>query len=214
MFRAAFVVCLVISTLQSIEAQSDWTLKTNKEGIEVFVKDMEGSKLKAIRVKCTLPATASQLVAVVFDVNTGAEWMYSTKSSSLLKQVSPAELYYYAEVSVPWPASNRDFIAHLIATQDPVSKVVTIDGPTVPDYVPVKKSIVRIHHSRGKWVITPAANNTIQIDYTLEVDPGGSIPAWLINLFATKGPFETFKNLKKQIKKPAYANIHLPFIIE
>ncbi|MFT3823634.1 MAG: START domain-containing protein [Chitinophagaceae bacterium] len=197
------------------EAQDNWTLKTDKEGIAVYMKSLENSKLKVIRVICTLPATPAQLVAVILDVNTGAEWVYSTKSSVLLKKVSPSELYYYSEVSVPWPVSNRDFVSHLIATQDPVTKVVTIDGPTLPNYIPPKDGIVRVgERSSGKWVITARQPRLIHVEYTLQVDPAGSLPAWLVNLFAAKGPFETFKNLKEQLKKPAYANVKLPFIVD
>lgn len=196
-------------------AQDSWTLKTNKEGIAVYMKPLENSKLRVIKVICTLPATPSQLVAVILDVNTGAEWVYSTRKSILLKKVSSSELYYYSEVNVPWPVSNRDFISHLIATQDPVTKVVTIDGPTIPDYIPSKDGIVRVgQRSSGKWVITAKQPKQIQVEYTLQVDPAGSLPAWLVNLFAAKGPFETFKNLKEQLKKPVYANVKLPFIVD
>jgi hypothetical protein len=46
------------------------------------------------------------------------------------------------------------------------------------------------------------------------VDPGGSIPAWLINMFATKGPYESVDAMRKHVLKPAYANVHLPFITD
>jgi len=105
-------------------------------------------------------------------------------------------------------------VAHLITTQDPQTKVVTINGPTVADYVPEKKNIVRVHRSYGKWIISPAGNKTVKVDYTLETDPGGSIPAWLVNMFATKGPMESFRKLKLHLQKPAYQNIHLPFITD
>jgi len=159
-------------------------------------------------------SSLSQLVAVLLDVKTAPEWVYSTKSCVLLKQVSPSELYYYSEVTIPWPASNRDFIAHLITVQESQTKVVTVYGPTAPDLVPVKKDIVRVRRSEGKWVLTPTAHHTVKIVYTLHVDPGGNIPAWLVNMFATKGPHESFKSLKVQLKKPAYANVRLSFIKE
>jgi hypothetical protein len=54
----------------------------------------------------------------------------------------------------------------------------------------------------------------ILIDFTLFADPAGSIPSWLVNMFSNLGPFETFKKLKIQIKKPEYQNVHLPFIID
>lgn len=192
--------------------QDTWTLKTNKDGIAIYTKTIENSNYKGIRVKCSLPATLSQFVAVIMDVNTATEWLYSTKSSTLLKQISPAEVYYYSEVGLPWPLSNRDFVCHLTARQDPRTKVVTIDGPVVPDYVPQKEGIVRVTHSSGKWIITPAENNTVNIEYTLEADPGGSIPAWLVNLFVTKGPMESFKKLKNQINKPQYKKAQYAFI--
>jgi hypothetical protein len=217
MYMNKLIISFCLTMLASLpgKAQEDWKLKVNKEGIEIYTKpSILNAKLKAIRVRCVLPATLSQLVAIVLDVNTGAEWVYSTKSSTLLKQVSPAEVYYYSEVELPWPCSNRDFIAHLTARQDPRTKVVTIDGPTVDGMVPEKKNIVRVSRSSGKWIITPLPNRSVRIDYTLETDPGGSLPAWLVNLFVTKGPMETFRKLKEQVQKPAYRNVKLPFIVE
>ena len=207
---------IVVSVLYSLGGygQENWELKTEKEGIAIFTRNFPDSKYKGVKVECELDATLSQLVAVILDVNTGADWVYSTKSSILLKQISPSELYYYSEVNIPWPVSNRDFIAMLKVTQDAHTRIVTIDGPTFPDYIPPKKDIVRVNRAEGKWVITPLTRNHIKIEYTLRMDPGGNIPAWLINLFATKGPYESFKNLKRQIQKPAYANAHLPFITD
>jgi hypothetical protein len=205
------ITSLVLLISMVSYAQQNWTLKTNKDGIAIYTKTIENSNYKGIKVKCALPATLSQFVAVIMDVNTATEWLYATKSSSLLKQVSPAEVYYYSEVGLPWPLSNRDFVCHLTASQDPNSKVVTIDGPVVPNYIPQKEGIVRVTHSSGKWVITPAGN-MVNIEYTLEADPGGSIPAWLVNLFVTKGPMESFKKLKTQINQPQYKRAQYAFI--
>lgn len=206
-FSTAMLLCLFC------KGQDDWKLKQNKDGIEIYTKPLENSHLKGIKVKCALPVTLSQLVTVIMDVNTAVEWVYSTKSSSLLKKTSPSELYYYSEVSLPWPINNRDFVAHLKVSQDPHSKVVTIDGPVIPNYIPEKKDIIRVRSSYGKWVLTPQKNN-VKIEYTLETDPGGSLPAWLVNLFVAKGPHETFVKLKQQLQKAEYKNATLAFIKE
>ncbi len=52
------------------------------------------------------------------------------------------------------------------------------------------------------------------MEYTLRMDPGGDIPAWLFNLFVTKGPVESFENLKVQLQKPDYVNARFPFITD
>lgn len=194
------------------QKEEDWKLKTNRDGIAVYCKPLQGSKYKSVKVECTLAASLSQIVTVLFDIKTSTEWVYSTKSCILLKQITPLELIYYSEVSIPWPVSNRDFVAHLKAAQDARTKVVTIDGPAVPGYVPVKPGIVRVVQSEGKWIITPIAKNLSKIEYTLHVDPGGSVPAWLINLFAAKGPYETFKRLRNHLKKPEYRNVKIPIV--
>jgi hypothetical protein len=180
--------------------------------MKVYTRTFPDSKFKAIQVEIELDATLSQLVALLMDVNTASEWLYSTKTSVLLKQLSPSELVYYSEVRLPWPMSNRDFIARLKVTQDTKTKVVTIDGPTMPDYIPVKDGIVRVTKAAGRWVITPVGARHIKVRYTLRTDPGGDLPAWLFNLFATKGPTESFQNLKEQLKKPEYVHARLSYI--
>jgi len=115
-------------------------------------------------------------------------------------------LYYYAEVNLPWPAANRDFVAHLTVIQNPDTKTVTIDGPAVPGFVPIKKDVVRIDNSVGKWIITPLEGGRTQVEYSIHVDPGGSLPSWLVNMFATEVPMHIFKNMRLQLQKPAYRN--------
>jgi hypothetical protein len=211
--RIAFLLLFLLN-LAIANAEEPWALSTNKEGIKVYTRHVANSKIKAIKVECILNASAAQLVAVLMDINTCGEWVYHTKSTNLIKQVSPAELYYYSEVQVPWPVHNRDFIAHIKVTQDATTKVVTINAPCISDMVPVKDGIVRIEHSVGKWIITPIDNNQVKVEYTLHVDAGGSVPAWLLNMFITQGPTESFKKLKVQLQKPAYKNTHLSYIID
>ena len=209
-----FIILILAGVGYRGYGQDDWTLRTEKEGISIYTRTFPDSKFRAIRVELELEASLSRMVAVLLDVNAGVDWVYATKSSVLLKQVSPTELFYYSEVSIPWPFGNRDFIAQLKVTQDSETRVVTVDGPTVSDYLPEKKDIVRVARSEGKWVLTPVGAGRIRVEYTLRMDPGGDIPAWLFNLFATKGPMESFEKLKEQLKKPAYAGARFSFIVE
>ena len=212
MYKVLFIFLLLFIKLMPASAGIDWKLNTEKDGIKVYTSVVPDSKIKAIKVECEVTATASQLVTILMDIKNAPEWVYHTKSCSLIKQVSPSELYYYSEVTLPWPVKNRDFVSHLTVSQDHNTKVVTVDGPVVNDLVPVKDNIVRINHSNGKWVITPLGNGQVKIEYSLHVDPGGDLPAWLINMFATEGPMQIFKNLKTELQKPAYKNANLPFI--
>ncbi|MDR6941197.1 START domain-containing protein [Mucilaginibacter pocheonensis] len=214
MYKKISLLLLFLLSLTIANAEEPWALSTNKDGVKVYTRHVSNSKIKAIKVECQFDASAAQLVAVLLDIKGSIEWVYHTKSVSLIKQVSPSELYYYSEVSIPWPLHNRDFIAHIKVTQDPVTRVVTVDAPCLPDMVPVKDGIVRIEHSVGKWIITPVDNNHVKIEYTLHLDAGGSVPAWLLNMFITQGPTESFKKLKVQLQKPAYKNVKLAYITD
>ena len=214
MFKRLIFLLISISTFSTVYAQENWKLSTEKDGVKVFTKSILTSKVKALKIETALNASASQLVAVIMDVEKGKEWVYSTKSCVLLKQVSPSELYYYSEVILPWPAQNRDFIAHIMVSQNPSTKIITVDAPCVTGYVPEKANIVRIQKSLGKWIITPISKSQVKIEYTLAVDPAGSIPAWLVNLVASQGPLETFKKLRTQLLKTEYQNVKLSYIID
>jgi START domain len=182
-----------------------------KEGIKIYASPYEDSKIKALKVTCTVDATISQMAAVLLDIKSQDEWFYHTKSNVLL-QVSPSELYYYAELSFPFPFSNRDFIEHIKVSQNLLTKIMTMEVQNVPDYILPRHGLVRVMKSHCKWTVAPAGKSCITIEFILFADPAGSIPVWLINMFSIYGPFETFIKLKEQLKKPEYTNARFPFI--
>lgn len=209
---AAFLFSFLLVSMFSFG--QDWKLRTDKNGIRVYSKQVPGSRINALRVESDFAASASQLVAVILDINTSTDWLYGTKSATLLKTVSPAEVYYYSEVSFPWPASNRDFVAHIKVNQNPATKVVNVHAENVAALVPEKPGIVRVKQSIGNWYITPLDRNHIHVQYELQVDPAGALPAWLVNMLSTKGPFESFKNLRTQLERPVYASARFNFIAD
>jgi hypothetical protein len=200
----SLLLFLIISLLDNAHAQPRWTLASDQDGIKVYTRPVADSKVKAVRVTCTLAASATQTVAAILDIKTCNEWVYHSKQNVLIKQNSPTDLIYYSEVEVPWPAENRDYVVHVQVEQNPQTKVVTVNSPCIPGFVAEKKGIVRISRSVGRWTITPVSKNLVKAEYVLEVDPMGDIPAWLINLFASKGPHETFRKLKTHVQKDVY----------
>ena len=210
---AIFLVFILLFTgFNPAFAQDNWSLSVNREGIQVYTRPIENSKIKAIKVVTNLHATSSQLVAAILDIQTCNKWVYQSTENVLIKQVSPLELIYYSRVDVPWPVEDRDYVVHINIEQHPQTKVITVYSPCIPGYVAEKKNIVRISHTVGKWTITPIGKNQVKAEYMLEVDPMGSIPAWLTNLFATKGPLETFRNLKVHVQKEVYKKAHFKLI--
>jgi START domain len=215
MFKQIVYGCLIVvlsSASFQVKGQDRWVLKTDKDGIQLYTKSVKGSPYKALKTVCTLQTSLSSVAAVLLDVKRSQEWVYGTSSCSILKQESPTVVYYYAEMGMPWPVTNRDFIVRISMTQDPVSKVITVLAENKPDYIPENKKLVRIPNSSGKWLIEPLGNGRVRVEYQLYVDPGGNVPATLVNMFSAKGPIESFNNLRKQTTLKEYANAVIPFI--
>nr|WP_295922153.1 START domain-containing protein [uncultured Dyadobacter sp.] len=209
MKRITLLLLALLSAFSAF-AQNKWKLIADEQQIRIYSQAVPESKIKAIKVDCVVDASLPQMVALLLDVEAGTDWVYKTKSCTLVKRVSPTDLYYHSEISLPWPLDNRDFVAHLRATQDPASRVVTVDGPVVAGMVPHKKNVVRVTDSKGRWILTPSPGK-VRIEYTLHTDPGGYLPAWAVNAFAAEGPMETFKKMKEQLKLPKYRNASLTF---
>ncbi|MDR3716594.1 MAG: START domain-containing protein [Puia sp.] len=194
-------------------SQNTWTLKKDKDSIKVYNRGDEQSKFKELKVEMDLKASLSDLAAVILDIGDYKDWSFNTRTSYVIKQVSPSELYFYSEIESPWPADNRDLTLHLVITQEPVGKTMKINIRTVTGLVPPKPNTVRVPMSDETWVVTRMDKTQIRIAYQLKLDPGGALPAWLINTFSVKGPFETFKHLREQVRQPRYRNAVVPFIV-
>lgn len=213
MLKSLFIFSFLFIFCTTVYGQRTWKFDGERDGIKIYTSLLGNSKIKAVRAQCSFKAKLSQVVALIVDVEAGVDWVYHTKSSKLIKTVSPSELYYYSEISLPWPLQNRDFVAHLSVSQNPETKIVVIDAPSISGYIEPKKDIIRVKNSSSKWIITPLPNDIIKVECTLLVDPGGNLPVWLINMFATEGPFQIFKKLRTQSQLPAYKNASLAYIV-
>jgi hypothetical protein len=182
-------------------AQENWTLRKDDNGIAVYSRMLSNEKYKEIRVTCEFNATAEQLIKILQDVNHHKEWVYKTTNSYLISKKNKDTLYYYSVIALPWPVSNRDAAVQLSIGRNHDDKNITIMVRSIPSLVPKKSNLIRIPNSLGTYMVTALPNNHIKIDYTLTVDPGGTIPAWLVNYTATVGPYNTFLKLKQLVER-------------
>jgi len=197
--KISWVILLTSAILTSF-GQYKWKLSKDKDGIKIYVSENPRSKFKSIKVECTFPGTFDKLIAVLTDVSHLKDWVYNTKTSYLIKKITPYDLYYYTETSIPWPMSNRDAVVHLKIIKDTSQSFVKVSSTSENRSVPEKEGKVRIVYSLVNWYVTMPTTKTISIIYTFEADPGGSLPAWLANSFADKAPFESFKKLSEMLK--------------
>lgn len=196
------ILCLFLFSIcaAATHAQYDWKLSKDKDGIKVYESETKNSNFRSIKVECVLQGTYDKLMTVLNDVSRHKEWVYNSKGSNILKRNSPYDFYYYTETSIPWPMSNRDAVIHLTMTRDSLNRFLKVTAVGVPNFIPEKNGKVRVPRSSINWYVTMPSSTSVRIVYTFEADPGGSMPAWLVNMFADKGPYESFKKLSEILK--------------
>src|SRR5471030_191672 len=91
-----FITLMMIAEAISASAQENWKLQRDKDGIQVYSAEVPDSKIRAIKVVANYDASPGEIADIVMDTKTATEWVSHLKTSSLIKQVSQNELYYYA----------------------------------------------------------------------------------------------------------------------
>jgi hypothetical protein len=196
------VLVLFSSFVSAANSQYKWELSKNKDGIKVYQSEVKHSKFKTIKVECTLEGTYDKLMVILNDVANQNKWVYNNISSSILQRINGNEFYYYSKTHLPWPMTNRDAIIHLKMTKDSLNRFLKISAVSVPGFAPEKSGMVRVPRSDISWYVTMPSAKTISIVYIFDADPGGSLPAWAVNMFTDKGPYESFKKLSELLKRP------------
>lgn len=201
MIRKPLLLIILIHTSLLCLAQNKWVLTKDQDGIKVYTRLLSTGKFKEVKVNFELNATENQLVSVLQDIPNHKDWSYGTKHTYLISKTGKDTLIYYSEVALPWPLSNRDLVIELSFKKDSVNNMLHVRAKSIPGIVPVKSGLVRVPSSLASWEITVLSPHLLKIEYILSADPGGALPAWLVNLSASVGPYNSFTKLRKIIGK-------------
>lgn len=179
-------------------SQDNCKLKKDEDGIKVFTCDESDSKFKSLRVETSFSGTSlDQLKAFLLDAKNYVKWQYNMIESKMLDSLNEHEIVVRSVVHAPWPVTNREMITHVNVspTDHPDIQIIV---KSIPSEYPLEKGLVRVPFSEAKWNVKKVGDELV-IQYSLSLDPGGSVPAWLVNIAMTEGPYTTFKNLKNQL---------------
>jgi hypothetical protein len=194
----SLLVLLLLMPLGAL-SQSGCQLELDKDSISVYTCPRPDSRYKTIKSVFQINGTLSELAAALLDINGYKAWQYKTSSVRVLNRISDREVVYYTEVEAPVLTSNRDFVIRLTVDPDPMTKGMVVEAVSIPDYIPAVEDVIRVPYSRARWSVTPAGPGRLAVEYVIDIDLGGAVPPWIVNLFAAKAPYETFKSLREVI---------------
>ncbi len=203
---------LLFATAHAGPARADdgrgaWERVSDKEGIVVQRRSVEGSKLKEFVGRGVIAAPIGRVLAVIRDANRRAEWMPACADSHLVEEnVAARTQIAYHRTKAPWPVSDRDSVnrAEMIVEVAKHRVYLPFEAITLSRVPPVK-GVVRMPSMRGHWILSPVdGGKATAAEYQVFADPGGVLPDWLANLASKTLPRETIAGLRKQVTRAAY----------
>lgn len=176
-----------------------WKLYTVRDNIKVYTRTNPNSPIKDVRITAELNTTMERLTNHLREISNYPDWVYKCKAANRIRTNHEDDYYYYTQTDMPFPFKDRDLVAHVIQWKD-TEGVIRSEASAVADLVPIDEKMIRITQLQSNWTIFPAKNGLIPIDYTIQAHPGGSLPAWLINLAITRGPIKTMEKLMEKVQ--------------
>ena len=199
-------------SFSSPQKTDNWELKKFEKGISIYTRVTENSKYKELKAVFQIKTSLSSIVALLNDVESYPQWVYRCETSKILSKTSEKHLIRYQTIVAPWPVDNRDVVIEVNYSQDEKTKIVYQKINALPNYSPIVPGHVRIPEFRATWTLIPLKNGIVEIQYELLVNPGGAIPAWLVNMAMIDGPYDTSLNMKTWLMKEKYQKTVYPFI--
>jgi hypothetical protein len=198
------IYLILISFAGFAQPAENWKLQKQRDGISIYSGFSEGSKYKSIRAVTEFQCELPDILALMKDVESHDEWVSHCMEAISLESSGDTSIVLYEYYDLPWPASDRDIIIEYNIRYDPTENMAWIRQEGRPDFLPVKSNMIRIPEYRGSWRLVGQSDGKVYGEYTALVEPGGFVPAWIVNIFAGKGPYDTIVNLKRAVEKVSY----------
>jgi len=193
------------------QEQEVWKFAKDEKGIKVFTRQPENSKFKEFKGITEMEVSLHSVVALLKDIDSMADWVSDCKATELISK-SEKKVVYYMEISVPFPFSNRDMVQELTFHFDRNSGRMEIRLDQMDQIKDPVKGIVRMPVSIGKWTFDPLESGKYKVVFQYLSDPGGSLPAWLVNSFLVRMPFNTLLNFRERVNSQPYKNAYFDWL--
>ncbi len=97
-------------------SQGEWELRKEKEGIKVYTRDVEGSKIQEYKAVAIVDGKLSSVIAVMKDIENYPDFLKNLIETRLIEANDTFQLHYLIN-KTPWPVTNRDGVFSSVFSQ-------------------------------------------------------------------------------------------------
>lgn len=156
----------------------------------------------AYKAEGSVDIPLAELAAVLVDVPRQKEWVNRLVESRLIEGDPVARSVIYSRYALPWPAKDRDAVIESVVEEDFKQAEVRVRfRNTTSPVVPPRSDCIRVPRSEGNFTLKDTGHGSVLVSYTIELDPGGWLPGWIVRLFVQDAPVKTLRAFKAQVLK-------------
>lgn len=143
----------------------------------------------------------ADIVAILRNVEGAKNWVPNLVERSYVENISDREAVLYDVSDLPWPVTDREMVVHhkLSMGDDNKSLVLNFKSVSHPNK-PKNEKYVRAIIYKGQIDFIPKGDKTF-VRITIQVDPMGVIPKFVVNLVQVNMPYEFLMALNKYASK-------------
>ena len=195
-----FLVFLASPIIQAA-GESAWKEVIVDQGVTVWSRDRSDRVLPELRARGQINGELFHAMAVILDNERSCEWVPSCTESEEIKRLDARTTWVYSVTDSPWPVSDRDTVVKVVAEKIESNDKYRVSMQAQPDLLPLVEGRVRIPSSNIYFLLKRVNADTIEIEYGLDVDPGGALPKWMVRRTARKTLVETIIALEAQVAR-------------
>lgn len=203
----ALATLLLLPALPASAAEGDgWKEASKSDGLVIYNRSRPGSDLKEVRAVGVIRAPSWVVKNVIDDKGRYKEFMPYTKASDVIKR-EPGIIVSYQRLDAPI-ISNRDYTLRIRdeSRRLPDGRIVYKSAWSSANHLGPKEidGVVRVKVNEGHWILEDQGGNVTKATYWLYTDPGGSLPAFVVNSANSTAIPDLFKAVEKAAADPRY----------
>jgi hypothetical protein len=199
-FIAAFSV-VIIFTLTPLKAEDEeWRFVYEADGITVHKRIKEDTNFFEFKSTGVLRGEISDYLSVILDTEIMPDWAPQCLEAQNVESINDRETIIYVACNGVWPVADRDYVAKRTIISNSEKSTIRvninlIENPGAPDI----KSRVHIPYLQCCWILKRINPSHTHVELRACVDPGGWLPAWLVNWGYRWIPYRYLKDLESKI---------------
>lgn len=189
------------------DVDSGWVVVArarSPDDISLWTRHIAGAELKAFRGATELELPVEGLLAFLDDVPRMTKWLFRCRQAKIITRLDDGVVYIYLQIEGIWPVEDRDAVVKVVPEYTAATGTIRLVGTAAPDYLPPSEGYVRVPSLETTWLMRPAGEGRIYVEWSGHVDPGGKVPRWLSNVLAPLVPRHTLQHLREETAQPLW----------